>query len=152
VPSAYPARRLWPLGVRLTEHCADLVARQDHWQPFRPSRVHQAPQPRDLQLQHRAHEQRALSAWVCVEATFPHLRLVALVVEEDVPPGPRDIRFFSATTVVVGTDYAADPIEETRLGRGRRLGLANDEAAPHPSKGMVPTPAALSASGPAERG
>jgi len=59
-----------------------------------------------------------------------HLRGMALVVEEDVAPDPRDIRVLGAATVVTSAKSAADAIEQARLRRTGRTGLTNggDEA------------------------
>lgn len=57
----------------------------------------------------------------------PHLRGVALVVEEDVPPDPRDVGVLGASAVVASAKSATDAIEQARLRGLGRAGLTEGE-------------------------
>jgi hypothetical protein len=46
-------------------------------------------------------------------------------VEEDIPPGPGDIRLFRSSAIVPDAEGLADAIEQPRLRRYRRHRLAD---------------------------
>ena len=52
-----------------------------------------------------------------------HLGRVALAMEEDVAPDPRDVGVFGPAAVVACAESRADRVEEARLGRIRRTGF-----------------------------
>ena len=124
------------------EDGTDLLASQDDGQVMRALRVDEVVQPGDVLLEDLAVEKEERAEGLVLrrcrdlpidgqrrqkvrELRRSHLGRMALAVEEDVAADPGDIRLLGATAIVPDADGLADAVEQARLGRVGRAGLAD---------------------------
>jgi hypothetical protein len=130
--------------VDLGKHGADFLGRQDDRQVVRALGIDEVVEPGNLLLEDRAVEEEEGAEGLVLrrcrnlaidgqrrqearELRRSHLGGVPLAVEEDVAADPGDVHLLGATAIVPGANGMAHAIEQPRLRRIARAGLAHRE-------------------------
>jgi hypothetical protein len=131
-------------AVELLEDGADLVACQHDGQVLGPLGPDDVVEPRELDAEHLTIEEKQGAQGLVLgggrdfvvngerrqergDFGRAHLSRVALVVEEDVPLDPVDVRLLGAAAIVPGADGLAHAVEEAGFRRRCRTGFTDGE-------------------------
>ena len=131
-------------AVDLGEHGADFLGRQDDRQVVRALGIDEVVEPGNVLLEDLAVEEEEGAEGLVLrrrrhlaidgqrrqearELSRSHLGGMALAVEEDVAADPGDVRLLGATAIVPGANGMTHAIEQPRLWRIGRAGLAHRE-------------------------